>query len=74
MLKANKLCIAVYRNGRRIGYVKSMAYKKNTYQVTENRDEAKGYANQERAFGDIDALVTMDIIQHNCAISAFSVE
>ena len=72
-----KLHIAVYKNGRKIGYVKSIAYKKMQMQLTDNPSEAKGYSSvsgQDRAFSDIDTCTAISFQRDGYLSEVYSLE
>lgn len=59
MAKKEKAHIIAYQNGLPKGYVKSVSYSRNTFDLTQNKMEAKGYATASHVQGEIDALTRM---------------
>ena len=53
---SNKKRIIAYQNGRPVGYVKSVSYKKGTFTLTQDKAFAKTYSRDEKIMGDIDII------------------
>jgi len=53
--------IELYCENKRIGYVKSVSYKKGTFEIARTLKEAKKYRSEQAAFSDSDE-VTSDIV------------
>lgn len=52
----NKMRLVAYQNGKPVGYVKSISYKKGTFTITQDKAFAKTYSKQEKIMGDIDVI------------------
>ena len=55
--------IIAMKNGVPVGYIKSVSYRNNKFQLTNNKLEAKGYASLDALHGEIDALTRMGYAQ-----------
>lgn len=51
--------ITVMQNGQFRGYIKSVSYAKETFTMTQNVAEAKGYASEWSIQQEIDRLTVM---------------
>lgn len=54
-----KAHIIAMKNGVPIGYIKSVSYARNTFSLTNLKEEAKGYASADHIQGEIDKLTAM---------------
>lgn len=59
MAKKEKVHIIACQGGVPKGYVKSVSYSRNTFELTQNKKEAKGYATADHIQGEIDTLMRM---------------
>lgn len=59
MAKKERAHIIACQNGVPKGYVKAVSYSRNTFELTQNKMEAKGYVTADRIQGEIDALTKM---------------
>ena len=51
-----KAHIIAMKNGIPVGYIKSVSYARNTFSLTNLKEEAKGYASEDHIQGEIDKL------------------
>lgn len=59
MARKERAHIIVCQGGTPIGYIKSVSYSRNTFELTQNKMEAKGYVTADYIQGEIDALTRM---------------
>ena len=59
MAKKEKAHIIACQGGVPKGYVKSVSYSRNTFELTQNKMEAKGYATADHIQGEIDTWTRM---------------
>ena len=52
----NKKVIVVYKQGKEIGYIKSISYKYNSFETTLRKEEAKKYIKESRIYDELDFL------------------
>ena len=55
--------IIAMRNGVQVGYVKSVSYRNNKFQLTNDKSQAKGYASLDTIQGEIDTLTKIGYSQ-----------
>ena len=73
---ATKSVIGVYENrpnGQKLGYIKSVSYKNNSYQTTRNKATAKKYS-FEAACNEVDELTTICMYRYGRMEMMYSIE
>lgn len=58
-MSKTRVPIKVFRAGIFLGYIQSVSYSRNKFNITTDIKKAKGYTSQEHIYGEIDRLTMM---------------
>lgn len=54
-----KIKITVYKNGVKVGYIRSVSYMRQKYFTTPDKSKAKSYDSEDYVMGEIDFLTRL---------------